>query len=950
MAPISIETGGHQPIVWSETPAAWIVAAGRVDLFLAPWRAPQTPGARSHVARIEAGGTFFGMHPAVLPGGWTLFAQPESGTRLERVDRDTVPAGSVEAWAVLLAGAVVRGTLPQAYQPVGPGATLELPQDPLPLVARDRIVWVRHLRGEGRLLGNPKLPPVAGDGYFPLARPAFLEEQPGNLVYVASTEEALSEDSGWAGLDLYHRVVCHALVLAREVDEAKERARLEAKRSVDDARLDRSLRQLTAPLAARRETGLPAQTGNPLLNACQAIGAMQGISFQPPAETARGLPLRDPVGSLCRSSGARSRKVALDEFWYRREGPPLLAFRESDRQPLALLPSRHRGYSVYNPADGSRTKAGPELANSLEPFAYCFYRGFQPEPVSLTDLCLFGLGGSWPDVALVLFLAVLVGLLGMVLPVLTRYVFDTIIPSGQRHLMIEAGLFILAVSLASAMIGLTRGFAFLRIENRIEAKVQAAVWIRLLSLPASFFRQFSSGDLAARALAIGSIRQMLTGSAISAIFAGIFSAGNFALLFYYNVPLALVAAGLTVVQLAAFLICAAYQLKIQRAGVKIQGFLSGMLLQLIGSISKFRVSGAENRAFMAWSRVFVESRTRLLRSARASNWLAVFSRAFSIVASMAIFWTASSLMTKSKGAAFSTGEFMAFLAAYGSFSGALMGLGQVCVSLLAIAPLYARVKPILHGVPESDPSKPVAGELEGRIEIRDLSFRYRKDGPRVLKDISLSIAPGELVAIAGPSGSGKSTLFRLLLGFEKPESGTISFDGRDIATVDVSSIRQQMGVVLQNSTVFSGDIYSNIACSAPYSMDEAWEAARMAGLDEDLQAMPMGMHTVVGEGGSGLSGGQRQRLMIARAVIGKPRVLLFDEATSALDNHTQEKVGRNLEQLRSTRVVIAHRLTTLMKADRIFVVENGALVQSGKYEELMAQRGPFAELARRQLT
>ena len=953
MAIISPETtyrSGNQSISVFEPRTAWIVAAGRVDLFLSPLTASQTPGARSHVARIKEGGTLFGIDLGEMPGGWTLLAQLERGTRLERVNRDTVPLRAVEEWAELLASAVAREMEPKEYQPAVPGSMLEVPHNPLPLAGRDRIVWVSHVRGEGRFLGNLKSPPVAGDCYFPLARPAWLEEQPGNLVSVASTEAALRGGGGWTGLHLYHRIVCQALVLAREAAGAKERARLEAKHSEDAAHLDASLRHLTAPLArAVEKTATPAETTDPLLNACQAIGSVQGILFQPSAEMNRGFPKRDPVGSLCRRSGVRWRRVALDGSWYRREGQPLLAFRESDNRPLALLPRRSRGYYVYDPVDGSRTKAGHELASSLQPFAYCFYRNFQPETVSLTDLFFFGLSGCWCDLALVLILALLVGLLGMALPILTRYVFDTIIPSAQRSRLIETGLFILAASLASTMIGLTRGFALLRIENQVEAKVQGAVWSRLLSLPSTFFRQFSAGDLAARAMAISSIRQMLTASAMSAIFAGIFSAFNFALLFHFSITLALLATGLTAVQLAVFLVFAGFQLKIQQASVKAQGRLTGMVLQLIGNIAKFRVSATENRAFMAWSRLFVESRTRLMRSAQASNWLTVFSRGFSIVASMAIFWMTSSLVTKSKGSAFTIGDFMAFITAYGSFSGALMSLGQVFVGLLAIVPLYERAKPILNAVSESDPSKPIGGELAGRIEIRDVSFRYRDDGPRVLKDISLSIAPGEYVALVGSSGSGKSTLFRLLLGLEKPESGTISFDGQDMTTLDISSIRQQIGVVLQNSTVFSGDIFSNITCSAPYGLDEAWEAAGMAGLEEDLQAMPMGMHTVVGEGGSGLSGGQRQRLMIARAVVGNPRVLLFDEATSALDNHAQGKVGRNLEQLRSTRVVIAHRLTTMMNADRIFVMENGSLVQSGKYEELLTQPGPFAELAKRQL-
>ena len=214
----------------------------------------------------------------------------------------------------------------------------------------------------------------------------------------------------------------------------------------------------------------------------------------------------------------------------------------------------------------------------------------------------------------------------------------------------------------------------------------------------------------------------------------------------------------------------------------------------------------------------------------------------------------------------------------------------------------------------------------------------------------MKINAGEFVAIVGPSGCGKSTLFRLLLGFEQPEAGSIFYDAQDLKGLDLNSVRRQIGVVLQNSTLFRGDVFANIIGSKPLTLDDAWEAARLAGLDNDLRQMPMGMHTVITDGGGGLSGGQRQRLMIARAIVSKPRILLFDEATSALDNNTQAIVSRSLEGLKATRIVIAHRLSTVQNADRIYVFDEGNVVQSGTFTELIQQDGLFAALAKRQLT
>jgi ATP-binding cassette subfamily C protein len=239
--------------------------------------------------------------------------------------------------------------------------------------------------------------------------------------------------------------------------------------------------------------------------------------------------------------------------------------------------------------------------------------------------------------------------------------------------------------------------------------------------------------------------------------------------------------------------------------------------------------------------------------------------------------------------------------------------------------------------------------LTGRIELNQLRFRYKSDAPLVLQDVSLQIKAGEFIAIAGPSGSGKSTLFRLLLGLQRPEAGAIFYDGLDMAGLDVQAIRRQCGVVLQNGKLLPGDIFENIVGASLLTLEDAWEAARLAGLEDDIRAMPMGMHTLIGEGTGTLSGGQRQRLMIARAIVAKPRILLLDEATSACDNRTQAIVSKSLESLKATRIVIAHRLSTIQNADHIHVLVKGRLVQSGAFDELSSQPGPFRELARRQV-
>ena len=279
----------------------------------------------------------------------------------------------------------------------------------------------------------------------------------------------------------------------------------------------------------------------------------------------------------------------------------------------------------------------------------------------------------------------------------------------------------------------------------------------------------------------------------------------------------------------------------------------------------------------------------------------------------------------------------------------MLSLTASVASLAAIAPLYDRLRPLLDATPETSEAAADPGSLTGAIELRHVTFRYAPDAPPVLDDISIAIRPGEFLAVVGASGSGKSTLIRLLLGFEKPEAGGISFDGRDQSGMDLGALRRQIGVVLQDGRLMSGSLLENVVGGADLTQEQAWTALRQAGLEADVRAMPMGLQTVVSEDSATLSGGQRQRLLIARALARTPRILIFDEATSALDNRTQAMVNQSLERLHVTRIVVAHRLSTIVNAHRIIVLDRGRIVESGDFETLLAAGGQFAAMARRQM-
>ena len=292
---------------------------------------------------------------------------------------------------------------------------------------------------------------------------------------------------------------------------------------------------------------------------------------------------------------------------------------------------------------------------------------------------------------------------------------------------------------------------------------------------------------------------------------------------------------------------------------------------------------------------------------------------------------------------------MAFNAAFGTFVSGITKLSDTIIKVMEVNVIWDRVKPILEAKPEVDDDKTDPGRLMGGIKLDRVSFRYGEDRPLTLDKLTVEAKPGEFIALVGPSGSGKSTTIRLMLGFEQPEEGTIYYDGQNLSGLDIWAIRRQLGVVLQNGRINSSSIFENISSGALVTMDEAWEAARMAGFAQDIEQMPMGMHTVISEGGTNLSGGQRQRLLISRSLVLKPRILIFDEATSALDNRTQAIVSESLEQLDVTRIVIAHRLSTIRNADRIYVIVAGEVKQVGNFEELMSQPGMFADLMARQV-
>lgn len=953
---VAVEVRGNQPLLLNTETDVWMVTAGMLDIFSAPFADGAPVGARSHLLRLNPGRICFGIATASEQSSRGLLAVGELETkalrlplaRLQQVAKEQEfsaigISALLDEWiATLLLGFRI-GLIPQNCQDVPPYEEVRFAQ-PTAYKARRRVNWIRHIEGASCLMNLDFLPPLPSETYFPVSEKTWLYTQANAIITSAATLDVIARPDFWDSVQQFHRFVLESMSIIEQRKIVTERERLEQKADDEAVSLQHAFLNLAAVVKPEKADVL-TDTRDPLLAVCQTIGKYLNLAFV----TYPGSK-QSTLNEIARASKIKFRQVLLRGDWQRRDNGPLLAYRSEDKQPVALLPASQKSYVIVDPAAGTRQNVTASVAETLEGMAYMFYRPFPSRVLTSMDLMKVALDGLQSDLTMLLLMGILGSLLGMLTPIMTGMLFDKVIPASDRTQLLQIGLVLLVCALAEAIFGVIKAIAMLRIEGKADANLQSAVWERLLSLPVTFFRTYTAGDLAMRSMGVNTIRHVLGGVTIQSLLASVFSVGYFGLLFYYNSRLAVIAALISLANVAIVTGLGYLYISYLRPLNDIEGRISGLILQLITGISKLRMTGTEDRAFGLWAKQFGEQRKLSFKAGIVQNVQETVNAVLPVLASMIIFYVVCQrLMTPEVNAEFTTGQFLAFLSAYGTFQSTLLQMSSALMAVLSIVPLYTRLQPILQTKPEVDEIKIKPTDLTGDIEIAHVNFRYHPDSPLVLKDLSMQINSGEFIAIVGGSGSGKSTLMRLLLGFETPESGSIYYDRQDLSSLDITEVRRQMGVVLQNSQIIGGSILENIAGASNVPLENVWEAARMAGCEADIREMPMGMHTVLPQGGGSLSGGQRQRIVIARAIIKKPRILFFDEATSALDNQTQAIVSVSIEQLKATRIVIAHRLSTIINADRIYVLDQGKIVQTGTYQELIKQDGLFAELAKRQM-
>lgn len=681
----------------------------------------------------------------------------------------------------------------------------------------------------------------------------------------------------------------------------------------------------------------------------KALGMPTGnISLSP--DVVKKLDQVGLIRRLIQKGNMQIRLIDLVENWYQKDSGVMIGYYGEKKDIVALIPEEIGKYRLVSAQEPNGCEVTESVAAKVDKRAFVCYAGFPTKPMKVRDLFRFMAEHCWKvDWHAVLFASIVAGIIPLITPVITETIFQDIIPILDRQGLATVTQVSMVAAFTMAALAMVRSIAILRIKTHMDMATEAALWGRVLSFPAKFFRRFPTGEMAQRMSSLQTIKTVINEEFVAAAFNVICSVWSLLLMAYYN--LKLTAAALAVWGVYLFVMFLIYRgmAVLQANKVEAENNTAGIVQQIFNGLAKFRIQGAEEEAYLLWSKAFGKEWQWNLKMRWRQNYSGIISSVQPLLLSLALYYIVFYVVNKNEiGIAYA--QFLAFESAFTSLNMTINSFVPLMGQLFTIKPHIENLRPMLETMPEINEDRVDADILTGAVEVSHITFAYNENTPDVIHDVSFRIEAGENVAIVGRSGCGKSTLVRLLLGFEEPQQGAVYYDGQDLMELSLSSVRAQMGVVLQNGQLMAGDIFTNIVGTTALSMEDAWDAAEAVGIAEDIRKMPMGMQTVISEGSSNISGGQRQRILIARALAAKPSILIFDEATSALDNRTQAIVTRSLTKMHVTRIVVAHRLSTIKDCDRILVLDKGRLIESGNYEELVKRGGLFADMVKRQIS
>ncbi|WP_342739494.1 NHLP bacteriocin export ABC transporter permease/ATPase subunit [Bradyrhizobium sp. B117] len=948
---INLEPG--EALALSETQQGHIIAAGRVEIYLVVKSGDELSG---RMFLCELGGGEY-IAPIVVADDLLVTAVAVETSAIAAIRTDTLAvqakgseqqhnavAASIDGWLSHLSAAVSRmvGPAPLDIVTFAPGEQAKAAGEAA-LMTRGGVVWLTALGADLSCCGGVpvaginrrQVAAVAGGIWISPARPCE--------VHAVGTADILRLSEWQRLLEFTHATLFSLVRRAHDTRQDALREAVQGRMARTTRTVNRAFTRFDAVLGKVAPQAAAEPVGDePFVAPFVTIASKLGLDFT--NRQREQLSRASNVDDAARAVRLRNRQVVLSSDWLQQDLGPLIGFLDDARHPVALIPTDAKRWVMIEAEHARPTPVDATLAARLAPQAHMLYPPFPDRPIGFRQFIGFGwLRNRW-DAALAVSMALASALLGLATPMAMQLAFDRFIPGHQTLSLLTLGMGLVLAAFIAAGFRFVFDIASLRLDGRGAGALQAAFMDRLLRLPDSALRM-SPGNIASRFVAADQLRRGAYSLMLGSISALLFFVSNIGLMFYYSPAAAGAAIGLFALIAAIAAFCGYHQLDALQRGEEILSDIYGIVFQLVHGITTLRATGSEQRGFARWAMDFAELRSRMYRARTFGTLFETALVAFELLALAVILLILSQLSRDE----LSTGAFVSFIAAYGAYMGASLQLARSVVAAWNSQPSWGRVAPLLRAAPDVAGSKRDPGVLAGNIDVTNVYFRYGPDAPFALQGVSLSLAPGEHVALVGPSGSGKSTLMRLLLGFEMPASGTVQYDRQDLRYLDIEMVRRQIGGVLQNTALFPGTLYENIMGTHEGTLDQAWEAARQANIDQDINAMPMGMHTIVTEAAAAFSGGQIQRLAVARALVGKPRILLLDEAMSAVDNVTQARLTESLHRLAVTRLVIAHRLTTVKSADRIIVLDRGKVVQTGRYDELMAVKGLFADLVARQL-
>lgn len=946
--------GGNRPISLSDADTLWYVSQGSVDVFAAQLGSDGIPSDFRHMLRAGPGRLLFAAPAEAGRSALVAKGLPDSELRripigaLAQEGLDAEIVRQVNSWVSEISESIVRSVTyrPSIDRSVAPGVGEEVAGGAA-ISAQQGVVWASSQAGDLLYLGTESLDGSCSAG-VPITAFSWVVQTRAAAVSGASSEELHREGLLLRALLEFNQVAMKAdltnrTLLLADVSNLQTASARHRQRSEEQARL-KLHGVLGGDLSQADEDSL-------LQRALDRVGRHEGILFRPARQSQRGAS-RDRESTLeeiLNASGIRSRRVVLrgrHRWWLGDSGAMLSSLRE-DGSPVALIPSSSWRYQMVDPKTGRAAPVTAQRAATLDKVAHFFYRPLADEPTtSVLSLLRLSVNRVWGDLARLLGAGVLSGLVSLAPAALLGVFASHVLPSRDSRMLALVTLALALAGLTFALLQMVKGTAMMRLEARAAARISAALWDRMLALPSSFFRRFTIGDLGSRAMGFQQLRNHVAGVVGGALLSLVFLLPTFALMFLYDTALGWLGLGMGIISLAVTVRLGLWQLPHHRQLLASSRRLTAVLLQLISGVAKLRSSGAEGSAFAIWATSYRHQKQTEMRLGGLNEHLVAFTSAAPFLAMAGLL--AVALPRIEQG--LTVGSFLVVYAAFMTFYSAVTQFGLSFSAVAAILPIVEQAEPIL-----TEPRKRVLAdslmlELRGEVSVEHVTFRYTDDGPMILQDVSFHARPGEFVALVGESGSGKSTLLRLTLGLEQPVSGAVYYDGHDLERLNRRAVRDGVGMVVQNASLRPPTVLDNIiGTGGDLSMKDAWRAARLASVDEDILAMPMGMHTITSESSSAFSGGQTQRIMLAAALVRNPSVLLLDEATNWLDNETQSKVMEEIERLSMTRIVSAHRLSTIRRADRIYVVHGGKMVQEGTFDDLMAQAGRFRDMALRQM-